>query len=87
MLSFPCALDVNLEGVELLCPECLHLVEPRLQGDEGLGYVAPGGIGQRSERCVKFIHHRIAVNHSDKQTIRWFPPFNDIIKFINHRVK
>ena len=123
MLSFLCALGVNLEGVELLYPECLHLVEPRLQGDEGLGaqpvhakagvlfdplpfdfdeaagpehsqvpahggtahpgncrefagpagtlleqlhYVAPGGIGQRSERGVKFIRHWIAVNRSDK---------------------
>jgi hypothetical protein len=129
MLSFLCALSVNLEGVELLSPECLHLVEPCLQGDEGLGaqpvhakagvlvgplpfdfdktaapehpqvpahgrtahprrsrefaspagamleqlhYVAPGGIGQRSERCVKFIHHQIAVNRSDKQALDGF---------------
>ena len=116
MLSFPCTLGVYLEGVELLCPECLHLLKPRLQGDEGLGaqpvhakagillsplsfdfdeaagpqhpqvpahsgtthsgryckfarpegalleqlhYMAPGGIGERSERCVKFIHHQL----------------------------
>ena len=25
---------MNLEGFELVCPERLHLVEPRLQGDE-----------------------------------------------------
>src|SRR5258708_38760240 len=34
MLSFLGALSVVLEGLELIGPQRLHLVEPRLQGDE-----------------------------------------------------
>jgi hypothetical protein len=114
VFSFLCTLDVGLEGAELVGPERLHLVKPRLQGNERLRaqpvhakasvlvdpllldfdeaagpehsqvpahrrtahrgsggefaspagtlsehfyHLAPGWVGQRSERSVKIIDH------------------------------